>query len=820
MQNLRLLSLATVLAAVPCAYAHGLNHVCFVVVDPITRKPIEGRVMVRDAAGQQAELISSYGRLGCTESFNTVAWLPDTQTDGNSTVITIPAGTDVTIQQKDQLPTKEIVIHVTATRLKPKAPASASSTTRDNGDLKKFGGGGGTGNDNNKLTKGQAGVAEDSAGQAHVRGEHSEIAYVVDGVPLPDTLSGRQGSIVVQSTIQTLEMITGGFAPEFGGQTAAVLNITTLADIKKQRWDYSLNGGSFNTYSGELTAISPLGKKANVVVNVSSNRSSNAQESPQPDNQTAHNEGSAQSYFTKLRLTPNTKDALTVTLSNNPDSLQIANRTGLPASFASAGQGYGLFGLRNADGTRPDVNAGNSGLLGAATVVLPSQQVAGQDINQSEVSEFATLNYHRQISKTESAQLAFTLLHSGQDVTNRNPAVDLNNLPVDNSIEFSPTAIRNVHHFQVSGSWDAKKGSHQLKAGFLLDSQSGSESYRIEPGSQLALDALAALAPSLAPAGTTNGELDINGNPVFTATGPVPALNVQRTGSYKAAYIQDTYKIGKWTANYGLRGDWYTQEQNLGQQNVNSFELSPRVNLQYQMDSKTDLRMAYNRLFNTPPLAQGAIIGDPIRPEILNQYDIAIAKKLSPTQSVTLAYYYKDISNQVDTGLLIPGSQIGLYSAVNLQFGGVHGVEFSYDISAPKGIGWDAYFHYSLSAAKPNGVDNTGEPVDEFNDHDQRHTIGIGAAYTWKSGATFAATIDYGSGLASSIVPPSDGRTARTQVDLHYTSGDRLFKGRGGLAFDVSNLFDDRTVINFQSAFSGTRFQQGRRIGLSVFGHF
>lgn len=812
--NLRLLSLTAVLTAVPCAYAHGLGHIRFRIVDPMTRKPVEGTVTVRDAQGRQVSLVSF---LGQTSAFNTKNWTAEEES--GSTIITIPAGTSVTIQQKDQVPTKEIVIHVTASRLKPKAPAATSSTTRDNTDLKKFGGGAG-GNDNSKLTKGQAGVAEDSAGQAHVRGEHAEIAYVVDGVPLPDTLSGRQGSIVVESTIQTLEMITGGFAPEFGGQTAAVLNITTLSDIKKPKYDYVFSGAGYNSYSGEFTAQTPFGAKANAVIDVSANRSGLAQEAPQPTNQTAHNSGESQSYFSKVNLKPNSRDTFTFTMSNSPDKSQIANRTGLPDSFVAAGQGYGLFGLRNADGSRPDVNSSNSGLLGAAPVVLSSQQQAGQDINQNEVSEFATINYHRQIAKNETAQLAITMLHSGQEVTNNNPTVDPNSLPVDNSIEFNPTAIRNVHHFQVSGNWEAKRGGHQLKAGFLWDSQSGNESYHIEPASQLALDALAAIAPNLAPPGSAGSDVDINGNPIYTATGAAPTLNVQRSGSYKAAYIQDTFRSGKWTANYGLRGDWYNQSQNLGQQNVSAFLLSPRINLQYSIDSKTDLRMAYNRLFNTPPLAQGAVVGDAIQPETLSQYDLAVSKKLSPNRSVTLAYYYKDIRNQVDTGLLIPGSQIGLYSAVNLQYGGVHGVEFSYDISAPKSGGWDTYFHYSLSAAKPNGVDNTGEPVDDFNDHDQRHTIGIGAAYTWKSGASFAFTIDHGSGLASSVVSPSEDRTPRTQVDLHYSTGERLFKGKGGLMLDVSNLFDDRTVINFQSAFSGTRFQQGRRIALSIFGHF
>ena len=816
MHSLRFFSLVTVLSAVPFAYATGLRHVCFLVVDPVTRKPIEGKIQITDAAGRVFEIETRAKR---SVAFNTKEWMAEQFPDAETTIITIPAGESLTIQQRDDLPIKEITIKVTATRLKPKSPATTTSTVRDNTDLKKYGGGAG-GNDNNKLTKGQAGVAEDSAGQAHVRGEHGEIAYVVDGVPLPDTLSGRQGSIVVQSTIQSLEMITGAFAPEFGGQTAAILNISTLADVKQTRADYSLSSGSFNTYSGQWTYSGPIGAKVNLVLDISKNRTSNAQESPQPDNQVAHNEGSSSSYFSKLRLKPNSKDSFTFTLSNSPGSTEIANRSGLPTSFAQAGQGYGLFGLRNADGTRPDVNAGNSGLLGAAPMVLGSQQRAGQDINQKEVSEFATINYNRAISKTESAQLALTVLHSGQDVTNRNPTADQNNLPVDSSIEFSPTALRNIHHFQLSGNWDIRRGSHDLKAGFLFNSQSGNESYHIEPGSQLALNALAAIAPSLAPPGTASSELDINGNPIFTATGAVPTLNVSRTGSYRAAYVQDTVKAGRWTANYGLRGDWYSQEQNLGQENISTFELSPRVNLDYKLDSRSNLKLAFNHLFNTPPLAQGAVVGAAIQPEILNQYDLAVTKKLAPNRSVTLAYYYKDIRNQVDTGLLIPGRQIGLYSAVNLGRGGVHGVEVSYDISAPKGHGWDAYLHYSLSAAKPNGVDSTGSDVPEFNDHDQRHTVGLGGAYTWKTGASFSATLDYGSGLASSPIAPSQNRNPRSQVDLHYSTGESLFGGKGGLNFDVNNLFDNRTVINFQSAFSGTRFMQGRRIGLSVFGRF
>jgi outer membrane receptor protein involved in Fe transport len=810
-----LLPLSVLLA--PAAQAAGLGHVRFVVVDPMTRKPVSGFVTV--ATGTRSSLLTTSlfhpGETPVLDPKTGDLW----PTSAEATTITIPLGATVTLVQNDQVPTKEITIRVTATRLAPnKAPASTSSTTRDRNDIQKFVNT--TQADTRQLTKGQAGVAEDSAGQQHVRGEHTAVTYVVDGVPLPDTLSGRQGAVVVPSTIETLEIITGGFAPEFGGQTAAVLNVTTLPSVKSARTDLTLQGGNYNTFNGDVTAIGPIGRKANFVLNLSGTRTDNAFEPPQPDRQDAHNAGASRNAFAKFRLTPNSRDAFTLTLSNNPAELEIANRTGLPGRFAQVGQGYGLFGLRNADGTRPDVTPETAGLLGAETLPLPSQQAAGQDINQDEINEFATLNYVRRVSSRDSAQMALTFLHGGQEVSNRNPAVDIFNLPVDNSIEFNPTASRTIHHVQLSGAYSARRGSHRLKAGFLLDAQKGTESYRVEAASQLALDALAATAPNLAPPGTASDQVDINGNPIFTPTGTTPTLRVDRTGTYKAAYAQDTWQLGRLTSNYGVRADWYNQNQNLGQPDVSEFELSPRLNFQYRLNRRTDLRASYNHILNTPPLAQGAILGAAIPPEIIDQYDLAMSHKLASNQTLTVAYYYKQIKNQVDVGLLIPGSQIGLYSAVSLEKGGVHGLEVSYDIASMKGSGWDAYLNYSLSAAKPNGLDNTGEETEEFNDHDQRHTVGLGIAYTWKSGASAALTYQYGSGLASSVVPPSENRTPRDQIDLRFTTGERLFRGRGGLALDVANLLDKREVMNFQSAFSGTRFQQGRRVLLSIFGKF
>jgi outer membrane receptor protein involved in Fe transport len=806
------------------AHATGIHQVRFVVVDGITRLPAaDAEVVVDDILGVRPSWTVRPERFIplSNKVFDVRTWREiHAGLALHPTTITLPLNVSVMLQGQAEPPVKDIYIQVHAQRLQPQKTAPTSGQTVDREKIKARSG---ADNNINSVIKSDAGVASDSAGQQHVRGEHAEISYVVDGVPLPDTLSGRQGSVVVPSTIESLEVLTGGYAPEFGGQTAAILNITTLPSPARSRTDLNFAAGSFDTTNGGFTSVGPIGKSLSYVVDFGATRTRNAVEPQQPDNDTAHNAGSSLSYFTKLRYIPGKRDTITLSLSSNPDTLQISNRTGLPASFALAGQGFGFLGLRNANGARPDITDENRAALGAQTLLLPSQQAEGQDITQREISEFATLSWRHVLSKRETSVLAYTVLHSGQDLHNHNPGVDLQNLPVDNSIEYNPTAIRNVHHSQLTGSITSKQGAHTLKAGLLLDDENGNESYRLVPASQLALNALAALSPALSPPGSVltdaqgNPVLDVNGNPVYQPTGPSPTLNVHRSGFYRAAYIQDTWQVSRrFIMNYGVRADWYKQGQNLGQPVVSVKTLSPRLNFSYLVDRASTLRWSYNRLFNTPPLAQGAVLGAPIEPEILDQYEVSYDRQIARGQEVKVAYYVKDIRNQIDTGLLIPGSQIGLYSALNLQYGGVHGIEFSYEITPPKGIGFDAFLNYTYSIARPNGLDNTGEPVPLFNDHDQRNTVALGLGYTWRGGATASVLINHGSGLASSIVPPSDKRTPRTLIDLHFGSGTRLFRGRGSLALDILNVTDDRTVINFQSAFSGTRFQQARRFIFSI----
>ncbi len=93
----------------------------------------------------------------------------------------------------------------------------------------------------------QAGVVIDSRGGIHIRGGRtSEVAYLVDGVPVTNQFSSDGGSLVgVESgNIQQLQVISGTFNAEYGQAQSGVINIIT----KDPEKHYS---GSVTVYNGD-----------------------------------------------------------------------------------------------------------------------------------------------------------------------------------------------------------------------------------------------------------------------------------------------------------------------------------------------------------------------------------------------------------------------------------------------------------------------------------------------------------------------------------------------------------------------------------------
>ena len=393
---------------------------------------------------------------------------------------------------------------------------------------------------------------------------------------------------------------------------------------------------------------------------------------------------------------------------------------------------------------------------------------------------------------------------------------------------------------ELAGSLTLSQGTHTYKAGFIFDGQTGDELYQFIPQSQLALDSLNAVqqgGPQLTPDGTA--ETDAQGNPVLDTLGnqvylikpgaTTPTVRVHRSGYYNAGYVQDTWRTTrKLTINYGLRLDGYGQKQNLGRPSVNQAYLSPRLNLAYSFTPATTFRASYDKLFTQPPLAQGAIVGTALRPQLTDAYEGSIEQHLTPEQTLKVAYYYKNDHNQNDTGILIPYTQIGAYTTLQYTSATIRGTEVSYDLSPRGNVGVGGYIAYANSVARPGGLDQTGAPAPDINDHDQLNTVSTGLDYTFKSQAFVGVDYYFGSGEASSVlapISPSNSNVLSNGNRIPHSSfnlrvGSPKLAGFGGLELDVDNLFNSEDVLNFNSGFSGTRFQQGRRVLLRATGSF
>jgi outer membrane receptor protein involved in Fe transport len=705
-------------------------------------------------------------------------------------------------------PLKEKVIKVKGTRNVTHPSDTNQSTTRTPSTMGSLPVSPGNQQSLQKQLQTVAGMAADSDGQLHPDGEHSSTSIYLNGYQLPGAFQGRFGQILSPAAIQSLDVLTGGFAPEYGRETAAILNVNLRSGTIDPFGEYSLTGGSYGTFECGLTFGGQIGKeyglpndsgkKARVfsyLVNVDARQTQNALEPPQPSDQTAHNAGQSFVSFGNFDYHMNSKDSFSLTLSDNPATTEVANRTGLSSAYSGVGQGYGFGGLQG------------------PTSGLATQQADGQDDYQRDRNEFGVLSYLRDVNSTTQVRLGFGLVHNGLDVLNNNPSINLGSLPADNSIEYNPTLIRNSRDAQGEGSITSTQASHTLKFGFTIDRQSGLESYQLTPASQAALNNLLSGDPTNATPDPTNPLYPLRPHGTSATT-----IGVTRSGWYNAAYLQDTWKITHGlTANYGLRMDDYLSDQTTtstidptSTAHVSLQMLEPRLNLAYSLPGRTVIRGSYNRLMIIPPSAQGAAIGTVVPPEKINQYDFSVEKQTGAGQTIKVRAYMKEITDQLDTGLLVPGTQIGVFVTDSIPKDTVRGIELSYNLFPSQPFGWSGY------ASIANALAKTEDYVQPYNDHDQLNTISVGASYAFRHGESAGVVWNYGSGFDSSTVFVE--RTPHSQVDLQLASAPN-FLGKGkSLVLAVQNVFDDRTVLNFNSGFSGTRFQQGRRLLLTLNG--
>src|SRR5213594_2059013 len=165
------------------------------------------------------------------------------------------------------------------------------------------------------------GAARAPTGEVHIRGQHAEYTYYVDGLPVPAGISGSLNELFDPEVVNQIAFQTGGWDAEYGGKNAAIVDVTTRipaggfhVDASSYAGSFSANGQALNmsTNAGKWGLFSSGARQATDMRRepVALDPASNAVEN-------FHNDGTDVFGFAKLQYVPSDRDVVDLDLNRS-----------------------------------------------------------------------------------------------------------------------------------------------------------------------------------------------------------------------------------------------------------------------------------------------------------------------------------------------------------------------------------------------------------------------------------------------------------------------------------------------------------------------
>lgn len=177
-----------------------------------------------------------------------------------TTLLASPAFAEAPADTQDQ--TSEIV--VTAQRLNAARetidPSIGAQQSRfDHTDLEAQPGGVDRGLSKVLLQAPGVSMDNDGDGDIHVRNEHGNVLYRLNGINIPQAFHGF-GSLVDPRVAESVEVLTGALPAQYGFRTSGVVNLKTRAEAFDFDGDVGIYGGSNGTFNPSFTVRGPAGR--------------------------------------------------------------------------------------------------------------------------------------------------------------------------------------------------------------------------------------------------------------------------------------------------------------------------------------------------------------------------------------------------------------------------------------------------------------------------------------------------------------------------------------------------------------------------------
>ena len=213
------------------------------------------------------------------------------------------------------------------------------------------------------------GAARAPTGEVHIRGQHAEYTYYVDGVPVPSGISGSLNELFDPEVVNQIDFQTGGWDAEYGGKNAAVVNVNTRIPIGGLHLDASNYNGSFAA-QGQSVNVSTNAGKFGFFASGARQATAMRREPVVFDTlrntvENFHNDGTDLFGFAKVQYVPSNRDvvSLDVNRSRTRFAVPFDSVEGIIDDHQQDVNGFANLGWRHRFGEAAAVEAGSSELF-------------------------------------------------------------------------------------------------------------------------------------------------------------------------------------------------------------------------------------------------------------------------------------------------------------------------------------------------------------------------------------------------------------------------------------------------------------------------
>ena len=635
---------------------------------------------------------------------------------------------------------------------------------------------GGTNLTLNKSLLQAPGVVQDSYGTIHIRNEHANLQYRLNGVIVPESISGF-GTTFDPKIASSIQLITGTLPAQYGYRTAGVINFKTESGLLGNGGEAGIYGGSFGWLEPSAMIKGSSGKFS-YFLSGSYFRNDLGIENPLPTRTAIHDRTTQWRPFAYFSDVLSEDSRIAVFGGSFIGHFQIPNVTGIA-------NGFTVNGVSSVDAAKLDQNQREITHYGVA-----AYQYAGKDLN-IQVAPF--IRY---------SQTKFTPDPNHGDI-------------VVNGFADASRLSSLAAGIQADGSLSVGQ-SHTARFGIFFQNEHTTSN----------------VVSNVLP-------IDDDGDQTSDVPFAIVDRH-GKSGQLYGLYLQDEWKLTpELTLNYGARFDVvrsFTHESQLSPRANLVWNAAPLTTFHvgyarnFTPPPQELIAPSTIALYSGTTKQPGIQAGDPVKAEREHYFDAGVEQRFNGGFKIGLDAYYKIKRNLLDEGQF--GSGL-ILSPFNYAKGYAWGVELSSNYT--RGL-LDLYANLARGDEKARDIVSSQyffaqDELDYirdhyiYTDHSQRWTASGGGSYTIKDGiGTLVPTMDfiYASGLRTDDpngIVPNGGELPGYWV---FNAGiSQNFDGPGALKgitirADVLNLFDRSYQIRSGTGVGVGAPQWGQRRGVFV----